>query len=80
MEPVGYHSFLVRLWRETSADGIEQWCGEVEHIQSGTTQRFTSIDALLAFLRPPTEAVAARSSASPVTPLPQRSAKASANE
>jgi hypothetical protein len=52
MEPVGYHSFLVRFWRETSADGGDQWCGEVEHIQSGRVQRFTAVDALLAFLRP----------------------------
>lgn len=51
MDYPGYRSFLVRLWCEVSADGDEQWCSEVEHIQSGSTERFASIDALLAFLR-----------------------------
>ncbi|NTU78599.1 MAG: hypothetical protein HGA45_04210 [Chloroflexales bacterium] len=52
MEPTDYRSFLVRLWREVGADGLEQWCGEVEHIQSGRTGRFTSFEALMTLLRP----------------------------
>lgn len=52
MLPPGYRSFLVRLWREAGADGAEQWCGEVEQIQSGHMCRFASLDALLALLRP----------------------------
>jgi hypothetical protein len=52
--PPGYRSFLVRLWREEGATGHEQWCGEVEQIQSGRRRRFTSFDDLMTLLRPGT--------------------------
>jgi hypothetical protein len=48
MEPPGYRSYLVRLWREPAVGGGEQWCGEAEHIQSGRTWRFASLEALAA--------------------------------
>lgn len=36
-------SFLVRFWKEGEQD---QWCGELEHIQSGTKQTFVGLNSL----------------------------------
>lgn len=52
--PIQYASFLIRLWREASADATErisEWHGEVEHIQSGHCWNFCGLDELLSFLR-----------------------------
>ena len=51
---VEYASFLIRLWREVSADAtasLTDWCSEVEHIQSGQRWTFGSLDELLDFVR-----------------------------
>lgn len=55
-QPRSYRSFLVRLWLEVAADGHDQWCGEIEQIQSGRRRGFTSFDDLMTLLRPGTEA------------------------
>ncbi|MFN8485913.1 MAG: hypothetical protein U0768_22960 [Anaerolineae bacterium] len=45
--PPGYHSFLVRLWRE-SAEG--PWRASAHCVQTGETLRFASVEALFAYL------------------------------
>jgi hypothetical protein len=62
MEPEGYMSFLVRLWRDQSDNDRVGWCGEIEHIQSGARWSFSTIGALLVFLH---QTVAAPHSATP---------------
>jgi len=47
-----YASFLIRLWRQESADLVEhpvEWQSEVEHIQTGDRWSFGSLDELLAW-------------------------------
>ena len=59
---IEYASFLLRLWRETIADGGDvtgAWHIEVEHIQTGERQDFSTLDELVAFLRQKTENAAA---------------------
>jgi hypothetical protein len=51
---IHYASFLVRLWREESADLSQKsvmWESEVEHIQTGERWEFDTLDQMLAFLR-----------------------------
>jgi len=51
-----YISFLVRMWREKSAEQPDRpgdWRGEVEHIQSGRRWAFGNVEALTHFLRNP---------------------------
>jgi hypothetical protein len=52
--PIEYASFLIRLWREASADATapaNNWRSQVEHIQSGQRWSFSTLDELLDFLR-----------------------------
>jgi hypothetical protein len=52
--PIEYASFLIRLWREASADATasaSNWCSEIEHIQSGRRWAFNTLDETLSFLR-----------------------------
>jgi hypothetical protein len=52
--PIEYTSFLIRLWREASADAtasLTDWCSEVENIQSGQRWTFRTLDELLDFVR-----------------------------
>jgi hypothetical protein len=44
-----YRSFLVRLWRESDKEG--EWIAQVEHIVSGKTKYFSSLDEMFAYLR-----------------------------
>ncbi|MFQ6102263.1 MAG: hypothetical protein ACE5OS_13670 [Anaerolineae bacterium] len=56
---IEYASFLIRLWREASANATApaaDWQGEVEHIQSGRRWTFSTLDELLGFLRRQAEA------------------------
>lgn len=49
-----YASFLIRMWCETepaAPDAAMEWCGEIEHIQSGRHFKFVSIAELGEFLR-----------------------------
>ncbi len=48
-----YASFLIRLWREPSADSEESilWHGEIVHLQSGASRALDDLAALVAFLR-----------------------------
>ena len=49
-----YASFLIRLWREPTAEeseAIALWHGEIVHVQSGTSRALDSMAALVAFLR-----------------------------
>jgi hypothetical protein len=49
-----YASFLVRFWRLPARNGGEitaPWQSEVEHIQSGKTWSFDTLDELEEFLR-----------------------------
>ncbi len=51
-----YISFLVRMWREKTAEQSEpagDWQGEVEHIQSGRKWQFNNEEALTRFLSNP---------------------------
>ena len=43
-------TFVVRFWRETSADEY-RWRGQIEHAQSGEKAAFLEMDAMLSFLR-----------------------------
>lgn len=44
-----YVSFMVRMWRESSKDG--DWVAQVEHIPTGETKYFSSLDELFEYLR-----------------------------
>ena len=44
-----YDAFVLRVWRSGTGDE-EQWAGRLEHLPDGTTFRFGSLDALLAYL------------------------------
>jgi len=51
---VQYASFLVRLWRHSDQNGegiSTRWQSEVEHIQSGKSWRFNTLEELSAFLQ-----------------------------
>jgi len=51
---IQYASYLIRLWREESADPVKapiDWHSEVEHIQTGERWTFGTLEELLAFLR-----------------------------
>jgi hypothetical protein len=55
---IQYASFLIRLWREESADPARKpvdWHIEVEHIQTGERWEFETLDQLLDFLRSHTD-------------------------
>jgi hypothetical protein len=59
MPPDSYHSYLIRSWRESSANDSEvRWRGEVESVQTGQKWRFYSLDDLLAFISEQDEAQA----------------------
>jgi hypothetical protein len=50
---IKYGSFLVRLWRQTVQNGLHipnGWRSEVEHIQSGNTWSFDTLEELDEFL------------------------------
>ena len=42
------HSFLVRVWREADSAG---WQGSVEHVRTGETATFHSLEELLDFVK-----------------------------
>lgn len=42
------HSFLVRIWRETDD---ARWQGSIEHVRTGETIAFQSLDELSAFVQ-----------------------------
>jgi len=51
---VQYASFLVRLWRLPGQNGngiSTRWQSEVEHIQSGKSWRFNTLEELSTFLQ-----------------------------
>jgi hypothetical protein len=51
MQPEGYMSFLVRLWREQPGDDLPcDWRGELEQIQTGIRWNFSTHCELLTFL------------------------------
>ncbi len=45
-----YDSFLLRIWRSVG-DGGPQWAIRLENLQHGDQRHFTSLEALLAYLR-----------------------------
>lgn len=49
-----YASFIVRLWRESAAEGADAqepaWMGELEAIQTGRTWQFEGLEPLLGLL------------------------------
>lgn len=49
---VEHHSFLIRIWRETTKNmaPFGEWQGEIEHIQCGRRWKFDSIDKFLALI------------------------------
>ncbi|MCE7979779.1 MAG: hypothetical protein DYG89_01190 [Caldilinea sp. CFX5] len=52
-EIIIYASFLIRLSATRAKVGpvVDDWQGELQHIQSGQRWRFATLDDLLAFLR-----------------------------
>lgn len=51
---MAYASFMVRLWREEGSALTEpatDWQSEVQHIQSGQSWSFSTLDELLDFVR-----------------------------
>ena len=57
MQPEGYMSFLVRLWRDSPGDQLRyDWCGELEQIQTGTRWSFSTYSELLVCLHQLTSA------------------------
>jgi hypothetical protein len=53
-EPIEYASFIIRIWRKTGLDAQGNpynWQSEVEHIQSGKTWTFDTLEELQAFNR-----------------------------
>ncbi len=53
-----YLSFLVRLWHAPEAD--RDWLVQVEHILSGETHYFSSLEELFAFVRATAEGLEAQ--------------------
>jgi hypothetical protein len=49
-----YVSYLLRLWQTTSGDQVV-WRASLENSQTGERQGFTSLDALLNYLRQQTD-------------------------
>jgi hypothetical protein len=43
-------TFVVRFWQEWSAAG-PRWRGHIEHVQSGESIAFLSLDGMLDFVR-----------------------------
>ncbi|MGC9333844.1 MAG: hypothetical protein ACP5JJ_06845 [Anaerolineae bacterium] len=54
---VARHSFIVRVWRETSSAG---WRGWVQHARTGESIPFEDLDQLLAFFEGRTGELAGR--------------------
>jgi hypothetical protein len=52
-----YASYLLRLWHSMETAGGSVWHGEVEHIQSGQRQKFTSLEAMLKYLNTEAEEI-----------------------
>jgi hypothetical protein len=53
-KPIEYASFIVRIWRQSGLDANGNpfdWQSEVEHIQSGETWSFSTLEELKAFSR-----------------------------
>lgn len=48
--PIHYRSYLVRLWQEDSADGMQVWRVEIEHIQTGACLQFPTLEELWRYL------------------------------
>lgn len=51
---MAYASFMVRLWREEDLalpETATDWQSEVQHIQSGQSWSFSTLDELLDFVR-----------------------------
>ena len=50
---IEYHSYLIRIWRETSSSSAHHgdWHGEVEQIQSGACWTFQSVETLLDLIK-----------------------------
>ncbi len=44
-----YDSFVLRVWRRDGAD-VEQWSGQLEHLQGRSVWRFSDPKAMLALL------------------------------
>ncbi len=51
--PAEYASFLIRLWREPSAENeaATLWHGEIVHVQSSERRALEDLATLVAFLR-----------------------------
>ncbi|MEZ4621058.1 MAG: hypothetical protein R2867_36920 [Caldilineaceae bacterium] len=47
IQPADYHSFLVRLWRETEQD---QWRASLRSIQTNEERHFAHLEQLFLFL------------------------------
>ncbi len=51
---IEYGSFLIRIWRTIGTDPADResgWKSEMDHIQSGHSWSFNSIEELFAFLQ-----------------------------
>jgi len=58
---VSYLSFPIRLWRGPSLEAVgaaPHWHAELQHIQSGESWAFHSLDELFAFVRQQVESLA----------------------
>ncbi len=49
-EAVDYHSYLIRLWRDMSADGAD-WRASLQDPHTGERRGFASLESLFAYLR-----------------------------
>jgi hypothetical protein len=48
LQPATYHSYLVRLWQESSPTG---WLAMAQSVQTGKVIHFSDVESLCAFLR-----------------------------
>ncbi|MDT8306772.1 MAG: hypothetical protein RRC07_12620 [Anaerolineae bacterium] len=48
--PTAMSTFIVRFWQESSASEM-RWRGRIEHVQSGESATFLTLEGMLGFLQ-----------------------------
>jgi len=49
--PTHKATFILRLWTDGDSENFNAWRGTAEHIGSGQSQRFQTLDEIIAWLR-----------------------------
>lgn len=62
MQETEIHSFIVKVWREETAEegGQTRWRGHITHVQTGKRRYLQSLSGILAFIMPYLERMGVR--------------------